>query len=200
MDAHSTAIKFERGITLHDSGSSSESWSALTTWRSPTGLGMLPASIGEARLCYAAACFCFEAVASVLGLTIGLDIERTELPPSPDGWRRRVWQVSGLLVLNAAMGDGARHPRSSTGLTRCSCSPFLLCLDNLTAGIGLGVSGSQVLRRRVGHRGDFGLDGDGGIRPRRPGPRPRILISPERWPGTWLLACAGWFGFFVDLS
>jgi putative Mn2+ efflux pump MntP len=107
-----------------------------------SSLGML--GLGRRRrFWYAASCFGFETAATVLGLMVGLSV-RDWVGPVTEWLAPVCLAVCGLLVLNTAI----RRHQTPSFIDRSYAMlllPFLLSLDNLTAGVGLGISGSQVL-------------------------------------------------------
>jgi putative Mn2+ efflux pump MntP len=160
-----------------------------------SGLGML--GLGRRRrLWYAASCFGFETAASLIGLTVGLDL-RGRLGPVAGWLAPGCLAVCGLIVLNTAM----RRHQSPSFIDKSYAMllfPFLLSLDNLAAGVGMGVSGSQelldglVIGAISGAMavGGFALGGH---------VRVRLASFANAFAGAVLLASAAIF-LLVDLS
>ena len=160
-----------------------------------TGLGLL--DLGRRpRLWYALSCFAFEAMATVFGLWIGRELYEAFGPVV--GWLAPAClALCGLLILRASVRDHETPSFLNQGYA-VLLLPFFLSLDNLSAGIGLGVSGVPILVNGLligaisGTMAAVGFRLGGQV-------RARSIALTDRFAGLWLIVCAVIFRF-VDLS
>ncbi len=152
-----------------------------------SGLGMLGLD-RRRRLWFAASCFGFETLASAIGTRLGLGLQ--------EGLGTAVGRLLAPICLAAcgvmialAVARRAEKPRFLDTNRAMLAIPFLLCLDNLAAGVGQGLSGvSTVLDGLAagllsGCMAAMGFVCGGWIHERSSG-------YSKAFAGGWLVACA----------
>jgi putative Mn2+ efflux pump MntP len=160
-----------------------------------SGLGMLGVQRGR-RLWFAVSCGCFEALAPALGLLIALGL-RARVGPVVEWIGPACLAACGLLVLNSVVRQ-RENPRLLDRPLAVIVVPLALSLDNLTAGAGLGSTGTQLFPQAVvvgiisGAMSSVGFAIGARFRARSAAPA-------RAFAGVWLLACA-LFSLVLDLA
>lgn len=159
-----------------------------------SGLGILRLQ-RDRRIWFAVSCSCFEALASVLGLLIGLGL-RAQVGPAAETIGPVLLAAAGLLVLNAVVRK-QEHLSILDRPLAMVLFPLILSLDNLTAGVGMGTFGTQALLQAVvvgiisGTMSAVGFAIGEHL-------QTRMASLARVFAGTWLVLCAA-CSLFADL-